>query len=40
MFERLRARNPHPKTELVYAALPFDLLIAVILSAQATARRR
>lgn len=35
MFARLRAHNPHPKTELEYAS-PFELLIAVILSAQAT----
>ena len=35
IFERLRARNPHPKTELEYAS-PFELLVAVILSAQAT----
>jgi endonuclease III len=35
MFERLRARNPHPTTELEYHS-PFELLIAVILSAQAT----
>ncbi len=35
MFERLRARNPHPTTELEYST-PFELLIAVILSAQAT----
>jgi endonuclease-3 len=35
MFERLRAANPHPKTELEYAT-PFELLVAVILSAQAT----
>jgi endonuclease-3 len=37
MFERLRDRNPHPTTELEYAD-PFQLLIAVILSAQATDR--
>jgi endonuclease-3 len=37
MFERLRARNPHPTTELEYQS-PFELLIAVILSAQATDR--
>jgi len=36
-FERLRALNPHPKTELEYAT-PFELLVAVILSAQATDR--
>jgi endonuclease-3 len=35
MFERLRARNPHPTTELEYHT-PFELLVAVILSAQAT----
>jgi endonuclease-3 len=35
IFERLRAANPHPRTELVYAS-PFELLVAVILSAQAT----
>jgi endonuclease III len=35
IFERLRAANPQPTTELVYAS-PFELLIAVILSAQAT----
>jgi len=35
IFERLRAANPHPTTELNYSN-PFELLIAVILSAQAT----
>jgi endonuclease-3 len=35
IFERLRAANPHPTTELVFSS-PFELLIAVILSAQAT----
>ncbi len=35
MFERLRAQNPHPTTELVYNSA-FELLIAVMLSAQAT----
>ncbi len=35
MFERLRAANPHPQTELEYST-PFELLVAVILSAQAT----
>ncbi|MCB1786536.1 MAG: endonuclease III [Gammaproteobacteria bacterium] len=35
IFERLRAENPHPTTELHYST-PFELLIAVILSAQAT----
>lgn len=35
IFERLRAANPRPTTELEYAT-PFELLVAVILSAQAT----
>ncbi|HWK54634.1 MAG TPA: endonuclease III [Hyphomicrobiales bacterium] len=35
IFERLRAANPTPTTELVYST-PFELLIAVMLSAQAT----
>ncbi|ALP52494.1 endonuclease III [Candidatus Tenderia electrophaga] len=35
IFTRLRAENPAPTTELNYAT-PFELLIAVILSAQAT----
>lgn len=35
MFTRLRELNPHPTTELDYTT-PFELLIAVILSAQAT----
>jgi endonuclease-3 len=35
IFLRLQAQNPHPVTELVYHS-PFELLIAVILSAQAT----
>jgi endonuclease-3 len=35
IFERLRAANPAPTTELEYRN-PFELLIAVILSAQAT----
>jgi endonuclease III len=34
-FTRLRELNPHPKTELEYRT-PFELLIAVMLSAQAT----
>lgn len=34
-FERLRAQRPHPETELNYQN-PFELLIAVMLSAQAT----
>ena len=37
MFARLRAANPTPGTELVYAS-PFQLLVAVVLSAQATDR--
>ncbi|RTZ73231.1 MAG: endonuclease III [Gammaproteobacteria bacterium] len=35
IFERLRDANPNPTTELKYSS-PFELLIAVILSAQAT----
>jgi endonuclease-3 len=35
IFERLRAANPHPTTELRYRT-PFELLVAVVLSAQAT----
>ncbi|MEN8166722.1 MAG: endonuclease III [Pseudomonadota bacterium] len=35
IFERLRAADPNPTTELNYAT-PFELLVAVILSAQAT----
>ena len=35
ILERLREANPHPTTELHYSS-PFELLIAVILSAQAT----
>ena len=35
IFERLRTANPHPKTELEYTT-PFELLISVLLSAQAT----
>lgn len=35
IFTRLRQANPHPKTELEYKT-PFELLIAVLLSAQAT----
>jgi endonuclease III len=35
IFARLRAANPQPRTELIYAS-PFELLVAVILSAQAT----
>ena len=35
ILRRLRAANPHPTTELNFSS-PFELLIAVILSAQAT----
>lgn len=35
IFERLRAANPNPTTELHFSS-PFELLIAVLLSAQAT----
>ncbi|WMD18052.1 endonuclease III [Achromobacter seleniivolatilans] len=35
IFARLQAANPHPTTELEYDS-PFQLLIAVLLSAQAT----
>jgi len=35
LFSRLRELDPHPTTELKYAT-PFELLVAVILSAQAT----
>jgi len=35
LFRRLAELNPHPQTELEYRS-PFELLIAVILSAQAT----
>ncbi|WP_180045689.1 MULTISPECIES: endonuclease III [Acinetobacter] len=34
-FERLREQRPHPETELNYSS-PFELLVAVTLSAQAT----
>jgi len=37
IYERLRAQNPHPRGELEYRT-PFELLIAVVLSAQATDR--
>ena len=37
LFQRLRAHIPEPATELVYAS-PFELLVSVILSAQATDR--
>jgi endonuclease-3 len=35
IFSRLRAANPHPTTELEYTT-PFELLVAVVLSAQST----
>jgi endonuclease-3 len=35
IFERLRAAEPHPKSELAYRT-PYELLVAVVLSAQAT----
>ena len=35
IFSRLRAQNPHPTTELEYQS-DFELLVAVVLSAQAT----
>jgi endonuclease III len=35
VFQRLRAANPHPRSELVYSS-PFELLVSVVLSAQAT----
>jgi endonuclease-3 len=35
MFVRFQKANPHPRTELQYSN-PFELLVAVILSAQAT----
>jgi endonuclease-3 len=35
LFRRLQAQNPHPATELEHST-PFELLVAVILSAQAT----
>ncbi|GMU67892.1 MAG: endonuclease III [Steroidobacteraceae bacterium] len=37
IFERLRAANPEPRSELEYST-PFELLVAVVLSAQATDR--
>lgn len=37
IFERFKAQNPNPTTELNYHS-PFELLIAVMLSAQATDR--
>jgi endonuclease III len=35
IFERFRALNPHPTTELTHLT-PYELLVAVVLSAQAT----
>ncbi|SOD40338.1 endonuclease III [Nitrosovibrio sp. Nv4] len=35
IFTRFRSVNPHPTTELEYGS-PFELLVAVVLSAQAT----
>jgi endonuclease-3 len=35
IFERLRSANPHPRGELEHTT-PFELLVAVVLSAQAT----
>jgi endonuclease III len=35
IYERFREANPNPKTELEYTT-PFELLVAVVLSAQAT----
>ncbi len=35
VFQRFQAQNPYPETELEYQS-PFELLIAVMLSAQAT----
>ena len=35
IFERFRAANPNPTTELKYTT-PFELLVALVLSAQAT----
>jgi endonuclease III len=35
IFSRLRAANPEPRTELAYAS-PCELMVAVVLSAQAT----
>ncbi len=35
IFTRLRAQNPAPHSELVYGS-PYELLVAVVLSAQAT----
>ncbi len=37
IFERLRQQDPEPRSELVFAT-PYELLVAVVLSAQATDR--
>lgn len=37
LFQRLQDANPHPRSELHYGT-PFELLVAVVLSAQATDR--
>ena len=37
IFSQLKQNNPHPTTELEYSS-PFELLVAVLLSAQATDR--
>jgi endonuclease-3 len=39
IYARLRAANPAPKSELNYRS-PFELLVAVVLSAQATPTSR
>lgn len=38
LFARLQRANPHPTTELCYRS-PYELLVAVVLSAQATDKR-
>jgi endonuclease-3 len=38
IFQRFQAQNPHPETELHFSS-DFELLVAVILSAQATDKR-
>ncbi len=38
IFQRLAEAIPEPTTELVYSS-PFELLVAVVLSAQATGQR-
>jgi len=38
IYGRLRSLNPHPKSELEYST-PYQLLVAVVLSAQATDKR-